>query len=414
MKLFVNIKEVHQVRNPEEILIKGKEMNILPSIEHAWMAVADGRIHSVGKMSELDEQAFASYERMDLEGRMVLPTWVDSHTHLVFAGWRNQEFEDRIQGMTYQEIAARGGSILNSARKLQEASEESLYTDAMDRLHKLISLGTGAIEIKSGYGLSVESELKMLRVIRRIKETAPIPVKATFLGAHAFPEAYKDNPDGYVDLIIEEMLPRIQEEGLADYIDAFCEEGYFNVDQTNRIMAAGASIGLRAKVHVNQFNSIGGVEACIDHNALSVDHLEVLTTVDLALLAESNTLPVALPSCSFFLSIPYTPVRDLIEAGLPVVLATDYNPGSTPSGNMNFIFSLACIKMEMTPAEAVNAMTVNGAAALELESEIGSITPGKRANFMVTEPISALSFLPYAFGEHHISDVYINGQLFTT
>lgn len=412
MKLFINIKELHQVREANAGRVRGTQMNHLPSIQNAWMAVKDEKIEAYGKMEDLTVDAYPTYDQIDLSGRMVLPTWVDSHTHLVFAEWRNQEFEDRIQGLSYQEIASRGGGILNSARKMESASEDDLFQDAMQRLHSLIALGTGAIEIKSGYGLTRESELKMLRVIKKVKEHAPIPVKATFLGAHAFPDAYKDDHDGYVDLIIHEMLPQVVEEGLADYIDAFCEDGYFNVEQTVRIMKAGAAAGLKPKIHVNQFNSIGGVQACVEQQALSIDHLEVLTNNDMLALTGSTTLPVALPSCSFFLSIPYTPVRELMDADLPVVLATDYNPGSTPSGNMNFIFSLACIKMGMTPAEAVNAMTMNGAAAIELESEIGSITQGKRANFIVTEPISALSFLPYAFGESHIADVYINGAVF--
>ncbi|MEQ9186502.1 MAG: imidazolonepropionase [Cryomorphaceae bacterium] len=412
MKLFTNIKELHQVREAKAGRVRGKHMNQLPSIKNAWMAVKDGKIEAYGKMDDLRTDAYSAYVHTDLSGRMVLPTWVDSHTHLVFAEWRNQEFEDRIQGLSYQEIASRGGGILNSARKMEAAREDDLFQAAMQRLHSLIAMGTGAIEIKSGYGLTIESELKMLRVIKKVKENAPIPVKATFLGAHAFPDAYKDNHDGYVDLIINEMLPQVVQEGLADYIDAFCEDGYFNVEQTVRIMKAGEASRLKSKIHVNQFNSIGGVQACVDQHALSIDHLEVLTNNDLLALTGSSTLPVALPSCSFFLGIPYTPVRELMDADLSVVLATDYNPGSTPSGNMNFIFSLACIKMGMTPAEAVNAMTLNGAAAIELESEIGSISQGKRANFIVTDPISSLSFLPYAFGEPHVSEVYINGTAF--
>lgn len=387
-------------------------MNELPSLDDAWLAVKDGKILAFGEMSDLDRSHFNGFEEIDATGRLMLPSWVDSHTHLVFADWRNQEFEDRIQGLSYQEIAARGGGILNSAQKLREASEDELYESAMSRLHALIKKGTGAIEIKSGYGLNTESELKMLRVIRRIKESSPIPVKATFLGAHAFPNEFKENPEGYIDLIINEMIPSIAKEGLADYVDAFCEDGYFNVSQTERVMVAGKNAGMKPKVHVNQFNVIGGIEACVRLGALTVDHLEVLSDEDLEALKQSETLPVALPSCSFFLSIPYTPVRKLMDADLPVVLATDFNPGSTPSGNMNFVFSLACIKMKMTPAEAVNAMTLNAAAALELEEDLGSITRGKRANLILTKPVKALSYLPYAFGDDHIEQVYVNGEAF--
>lgn len=412
MKLFTHIQSLHQIREASVHRISGKKMNELPSLDDAWLAVKDGKILAFGEMSDLDRSHFNGFEEIDATGRLMLPSWVDSHTHLVFADWRNQEFEDRIQGLSYQEIAARGGGILNSAQKLREASEDELYESAMSRLHALIKKGTGAIEIKSGYGLNTESELKMLRVIRRIKESSPIPVKATFLGAHAFPNEFKENPEGYIDLIINEMIPSIAKEGLADYVDAFCEDGYFNVSQTERVMVAGKNAGMKPKVHVNQFNVIGGIEACVRLGALTVDHLEVLSDEDLEALKQSETLPVALPSCSFFLSIPYTPVRKLMDADLPVVLATDFNPGSTPSGNMNFVFSLACIKMKMTPAEAVNAMTLNAAAALELEEDLGSITRGKRANLILTKPVKALSYLPYAFGDDHIEQVYVNGEAF--
>lgn len=385
-------------------------MQDLPSLSNAWLAVNDGKIEAYGSMDDLDEVAYSAYEKIDLSGRMVLPSWVDSHTHLVFADWRYQEFEDRINGLTYQEIAERGGGILNSSKKLAEASEEELYADAMDRLRKLMKKGTGAIEIKSGYGLSTEAEIKMLRVIKRIKENSPIPVKSTFLGAHAFPAQFKDDPEAYVEEIISEMLPIIAKEDLADYIDAFCEKGYFSLEQTAKIIKAGAEQGLKAKIHVNQFNAFGGIKACVELDALSVDHLEVLDDADLKALKSGSTLPVALPSCSFFLSIPYTPARQIIDAGLPLVLATDFNPGSTPSGNINFILSLACIKMKMTPQEAINAMTINGAAALELQDAVGSISKGKLANFIVTKPVPALSYLPYAFGDDHIDRVYVKGQ----
>ena len=412
MKLFTHIQSLHQIREASVRRISGKKMNELPSLDDAWLAVKDGKILAFGEMSDLDRSHFNGFEEIDATGRLMLPSWVDSHTHLVFADWRNQEFVDRIQGLSYQEIAARGGGILNSAHKLREASEDELYESAMSRLYALIKKGTGAIEIKSGYGLNTESELKMLRVIRRIKESSPIPVKATFLGAHAFPNEFKENPEGYIDLIINEMIPSIAKEGLADYVDAFCEDGYFNLSQTERVMVAGKNAGMKPKVHVNQFNVIGGIEACVRLGALTVDHLEVLSDEDLEALKQSETLPVALPSCSFFLSIHYTPVRNLMDADLPVVLATDFNPGSSPSGNMNFVFSLACIKMKMTPAEAVNAMTLNAAAALELEEDLGSITRGKRANLILTKPVKALSYLPYAFGDDHIEQVYVNGEAF--
>jgi len=385
-------------------------MNELPGLKNAWLAVSEGKIEDYGSMDSFDASRFSTYESIDCTGQMVLPTWVDSHTHLVFAEWRNQEFEDRINGLSYHEIAERGGGILNSANKMATADEDVLFEEALQRLQDAIRQGTGAIEIKSGYGLTVEAELKMLRIVKRLQEASPIPVKATFLGAHAFPLAYSDKKEEYVDLIINEMIPAVASQNLATYIDAFCEEGYFSVDQTERILEAGAKYGLKPKVHVNQFNVIGGVEVSTKYNAISVDHLEELNNDDIEALKSSQTIPVALPSCSFFLSIPYTPARELMNADLPLALATDFNPGSTPSSNMNFVLSLACIKMKMTPQEAINAMTLNAAAALELSDEVGSITKGKRANIMVMKPVPAISFLPYSFGNSHIDKVYINGE----
>jgi len=412
MKVFVNIKSLLQTRTEPTLVVKGRDMKDLPCIDNAWMSVKDGIIEGFGSMNDFDVNAFATYEVIDVTGRYIIPTWVDSHTHLVFADWRNQEFEDRINGMTYHAIAERGGGILNSARKLNELSEDELYDSALARLNSLIAQGTGAIEIKSGYGLSLESELKMLRVIKRLKGNSRIPIKATFLGAHAFPVSYKNRQDDYVDEIINKMLPEISKQNLAEYIDAFCETGYFSVEQTDKILKAGAKYGLKPKVHVNQFNAIDGIETSVANKAISVDHLEVVNEEDIRILKESSTIAVALPSCSFFLEIPYTPAKELMENNIPVALATDFNPGSTPSGNMNFVLSLACIKMKMTPEQAINAMTINGAAAMELADRCGSICKGYLANFIVTKPINALSFLPYAFGDNHIESVYINGQKF--
>lgn len=411
MKLFVNIKNLVQIRDQSEKIVPGKLMAKLPSLSNAWLAIDQGKITDFGTMNELQSDSFKSYERIDCSGKIILPCWVDSHTHIVFAEWREQEFVGRIKGLTYEEIAANGGGILNSAKKMKNASEDALFDAAYARLLEVIALGTGAIEIKSGYGLSTETEMKMLRVIKRIKEASPIPVKSTFLGAHAFPAELKETPEVYVRQIIEEMLPTIAADNLADYIDAFCEEGYFSVDQTKRILEAGAKYGLKAKVHVNQFNAIGGVEMCAQQGALSVDHLEVMPEADIKALEGSDVIPVSLPSCSFFLGIPYTPAREIMAANLPLALATDFNPGSTPTGNMNFIVSLACIKMKMTPEEAINAATLNAAAAIELSAEVGSITRGKKANLILTKEIPSLEYLPYAFGSNSIDQVYINGDL---
>ena len=389
-------------------MLRGAEMKELPIIKDAWLLVEDGKISDFGEMRNLPE--LEAEESIDARGKMILPSWVDSHTHLVYAGNREQEFIDRINGLTYEEIASRGGGILNSAKKLQETSEEELYQQSARRLEEVMKLGTGAIEIKSGYGLTTEAELKMLRVIRKLRENYDLPIKATFLGAHALPKEYKENKDGYLDLLIEEMLPQIAEEGLADYVDIFCEKGYFTVDDTTRLLEAGEKYGLRPKIHVNQFNSIGGIQAGLRHNALSVDHLEVMTREDIDSLKGSGTMPVALPSCSLFLSIPYAPAREMLETDLPLALATDYNPGSTPSGNMNLVVSLACIKMKMTPEEAINAATVNAAYAMDLSHSHGSITRGKAANLILTEEIPSYGFLPYSFGANHIEAVYINGK----
>jgi len=340
----------------------------------------------------------------------VLPTWCDSHTHIVYAGDRSQEFVDRINGMTYEEIANRGGGILNSAKKLANASIDDLYKQSAKRVKSVMQLGTGALEIKSGYGLNLASELKMLQVIKRLKEHFKIPIKATFLGAHAFPQEYKQNPEAYIDVIINDMIPQVAELKLAEYIDVFCEKGYFSLDQTERILKAGQNHGLIPKIHVNQFNAFGGVALGVNYEALSVDHLEELNEQDISALKNSKTMPVALPSCSYFLSIPYTPGRRIIDEGLPLALASDYNPGSTPSGNMNFVVSTACIKMKLTPEEAINAATINAAYAMGLSQEYGSITKGKKANIIITKPLESYNSLPYDFGNNNIDKVMIHGE----
>ncbi len=406
--LFKNIKQLLQIRDSGTISLKGKEMKELPKLDNAWLLVEDGKIADFGKMEEIP--TFEEVETVEASGKILLPGWVDSHTHLVYAGNREQEFVDRINGLTYEEIANKGGGILNSAKKLQETSEEELYVQSARRLEEVMKMGTTAIEIKSGYGLTTKAELKMLRVIKKLKENYPIAIKATFLGAHAVPKEYKENKEAYLDLLVNEMMPKIAEEKLAEYVDIFCEKGYFTVEDTHKILSAGKKHNLIPKIHVNQFNSIGGIQAGVEHDALSVDHLEVVNPEDIEALKGSRTMPVALPSCSLFLGIPYTPAREIIDADLPLALATDYNPGSTPSGNMNLVVSLACIKMKMNPEEAINAATVNAAYAMGLSETHGSITKGKSANFILTEKIPSYGFLPYSFGANHIDSVYINGK----
>lgn len=406
--LFIHIKELLQVRPQGISKVSGSEMAVLPKINNAFLLIKDNVIADFGPMENCPNLENAKI--VDASGKVILPTWVDSHTHIVYAGNRVQEFVDRINGLSYEEIFNRGGGILNSAKKLNETSEDELYEQSKIRLENVMKLGTGAVEIKSGYGLTVEGELKMLRVIKRLKENYPIAIKATFLGAHAFPLEYKDNHSGYIDLIINDMLPKIAEENLADFIDAFLETGYFSVAETERIMEAGKKYGLQAKIHVNQFTAIDGIASCVKHQALSVDHLEIVTDEDIEVLKNSETMPVALPSCSYFISIPYTPARKMMEAGLPVALATDYNPGTTPSGNMNFVVATACIKMKMTPEEAINAATINGAYAMNLSETHGSITIGKKANIIMTKPITSFYQLPYEFGDNLIEKVMIEGE----
>jgi len=407
--LIINIKELIQVRDQNTLKVSGKDMQHLPTIKNAFLLIKNGEISDFGRMESCKNMV--ADKTIDATDKLVLPTWCDSHTHIVYAGNREQEFVDIINGLSYTEIAIRGGGILNSAKTLQNTSEDDLYNQSAQRVKNIIKLGTGALEIKSGYGLTLDSELKMLRIIKRIKEHFPIKIKATFLGAHAFPEAYLNNKKGYIDLIINEMLPKIGKENLADFIDVFCEKGYFSLEDTETILSAGKQYGLIPKIHVNQFNAFGGVAMGVKHNALSVDHLEELTQEDINVLIGSETMPVALPSCSFFLSIPYTPARRIINSGLPLALATDYNPGSTPSGNMNFVVSTACIKMKMTPEEAINAATLNGAYAMGISEEYGSITKGKKANLIITKPIPSYNYLPYSFGENNIETVIIKGTI---
>lgn len=407
--LFKHIKELVQVREEQVSFLSGSEMSILPSIKNAFLVVENGMISDFGEMKHCPEIQDAKV--VDVSGRTILPSWCDSHTHIVYAGTREAEFVDRINGLSYEEIAQRGGGILNSAKQLQKISEDDLYLQSKKRLEELIKLGTGAIEIKSGYGLTLEAELKMLRVIQRLKNEYPLPVKATFLGAHALPESYKNNKEAYVKLLVDEMIPTVAEAQLADFIDVFCETGYFSVEDTERILEAGLRHGLVPKIHVNQFTAIGGVEVGVKHNALSVDHLEEMRDVDIDALKNTRTMPVSLPGCSYFLGIPYTPARQMIDAGLPLALATDYNPGSAPSGNMNFVVSAACVKLKMTPEEAINAATLNSAYAMGLEQHVGSITKGKLANLIVTKPISSYNFIPYSFGNDCIENVYLKGKV---
>ena len=401
--LIQNIKSLWQTcegRKP----VRGKEMSVIPHIDNAWLLIENKNIAAFGTMESCPERAD---EMIDATGKMVLPGWCDSHTHLVFAATREEEFVMRIKGKTYEEIAAAGGGILNSARKLQEMSEEELFDRSMERLAEVRNFGTGAIEIKSGYGLTAESEIKMLRVIRKLKEATGMLMKSTFLGAHAMPAEYKNNRQGYIDLIIEKMLPQVHDENLADYCDVFCDRGFFTPEETDRILQAAAKYNLKPKIHANELGITGGVQSGVRNHALSVDHLEQIGDEEIQCLLDSNTLPACLPSCSFFLNLPYAPARKMIDAGLPVVLATDYNPGTTPSGKIPFVLSLACTQMKLTPEEAVNAVTVNGAASMEVSEEAGSIAVGKRANLIITKKINSLGYIPYAFGSDSIDRVIV-------
>ncbi len=400
--LITNIKQLCQVEiaDGNKTRVSGRDMAVLPSIDNAWLIVESGRIHSFGEMRSLPETN--ADEVINADGCLVLPTWCDSHTHLVFAAPRDGEFVDRIKGRSYEEIARNGGGILNSARRLNKMSEQELYDQSLERLHNVMAQGTGAIEIKSGYGLCLEGELKMLRVIRRLKETSGIPVKASFLAAHAYPIEYKENKEAYIKLIIDEMLPVVAGEGLADYMDVFCEEGFFGVPATERLLEAGWKYGLKPKIHANQLHYSGGVQVGVKHNAISVDHLECVSEAEIAALKTGNTMPTLLPGAAFFLGMHYQPARKIIDAGLPVCLASDYNPGSCPSGNIPLLLSIACTQLKMTPEEAINAVTINGAAALELEMEMGTIKVGKKANLIITKKAPSLAYIPYDYGNSPI------------
>ena len=407
-----NISELIQTEQTARKWVAGKEMSQISTIKNAFVEIEDGIITSFGSMNDWKGiEDWNNIEIIDAEGGMVFPTYCDSHTHLVFASSREDEFVDRINGLSYEEIAQRGGGILNSAEKLQNTSEDHLYNISIERLNNLIKMGTGAIEIKSGYGLTLDAELKILRVIKRLKENSEITIKATFLAAHALPKEFKDNKDGYMDLVINEMLPTVAKENLADYVDIFCEKGYFSVEDTKRLLKAANKYGIQAKTHVNQFNSIGGVEASVKLGALSVDHLEEMKEEDFVSLENSECMPTILPSCSFFLGIPYGPATKMIERRLPVALATDYNPGSSPSGNMNLVASLGCTQMKMTPEQVINATTINTAYAMGVEKELGSICVGKKANLFITKEIPSYSYLSYSFGENLINKVIINGKI---
>ena len=408
--VITNIRQLVNVRE-ESKLLRGKELSVLPSIENAYLVTENGLIAEYGNMNEIQNSKFKIQNKIDATGKFILPCWCDSHTHLVFAASREEEFVDKIKGTSYEEIASKGGGILNSAKKLNTMSEDELFDLSWKRLNDVIKLGTGAIEIKSGYGLSVEGELKMLRIIKKLKERSPIPIRSTFLGAHTYPLEYKENHQGYIDLIVNEMLPVIAKVKLADYIDVFCETGFFSPEETENICKAGMRYGLRSKIHANQLNFSMGVETGIKLGAISVDHLETVNGDIIDKLSKSNTIGTLLPTAAFFLRMPFQPARQIIDAGCAVALASDYNPGSSPSGNMNLVVAMSCIGMKMLPEEAINAATINGAFAIELQKDLGSITLGKKANLIFTQPIPSLTFMPYSFGSNLIDKVMINGEI---
>ncbi|MBS1623457.1 MAG: imidazolonepropionase [Bacteroidetes bacterium] len=403
--LITNIKGLVQARREAVRTVRGNSMKDLPTIENAYLLLENGLVHSFGPMAESPERAD---EVIDASGRYVLPCWCDPHTHTVYAGSREKEFVDKINGLTYEEIAQRGGGIVNSAKRLEKAQEEELIESALGRLAEMEAFGTGAVEIKSGYGLSYDGEIKMLRVIRKLKERSRLTLKATFLGAHAYPPQYKEDHEGYIRLMIEKMLPTIANEGLADYIDVFCDRGFFSADETAQILEAGARYGLRPKIHANELDYSGGIETGVKYGALSVDHLEYTGEEQIQALLQSETMPTLLPSTAFFLGLHEPPARRMIDRGLPVALATDCNPGSSPSGNMQFILSLACIKLKMLPEEAINAATINAAYAMGVEDKMGTIAPGKKASVMITRPMPSLTFMPYSFANNMVERVIIS------
>lgn len=415
LTLIKNIKELVQVETGQpKLRAQGPEMAQMQTIKNAYLIVEDDKIKDFGTMetesgkSQLSTLNFQL--TIDATGRMVFPTFCDSHTHLVYANSREHEFVDKIRGLSYEEIAKRGGGILNSAKATAAASEDELYELALQRLDEAMHLGTGAIEIKSGYGLSTESELKLLRVIRRLKENSPLTIRSNFLGAHGIPMQYRGHQEDYVDLVINEMLPRVAAEGLADFIDVFCDQGFFTVDDTARILEAGIKHGLRPKIHANEMAISGGVQVGVKYNAISVDHLEQMGDAEIQCLKGSDTMPTILPGCAFFLNLPLSPARRMIEAGLPVAMASDYNPGTAPSCNMQLVLSMACIRYRLTPEEAINATTLNTAYAMGVSRELGTIAVGKRANFFITKPISSYEYMPYSFGENKVETVFINGK----
>lgn len=412
--LILNIKQLVQTELSPRKWVAGKDMARLGILENAYLLVEEDKIAGFGKMEDLDREAVYAggdiVKEIDATGRLVMPSYCDSHTHLVYAGSREIEYIDKIRGLSYEEIAKRGGGILNSCERIRKASEEELFDAAYDRIQEIAGFGTGAVEIKSGYGLDTESELKMLRVIRRLKAETPLLIKSTFLGAHAVPLEYKGRQTEYVDLIINEMIPMVAAEELADYIDVFCDKGFFTVEDTDRMLNAGMKYGLRAKIHANELDYSGGVQVGVKYNAISVDHLECMVEEEIACLLESETMPTVLPGAAFFLNMPYSPVRKMIQAGLPVALASDYNPGSSPSGNMKFIMSLGCINYKMLPEEVINATTLNSAYAMGVEEEAGSIAVGKLANFYITTPISGIEYLPYAYTADLIEAIFLKGE----
>lgn len=408
--LIKNIKTLVGILPQGVLRLCGSEMNTLNTLDNAYLMVEDGLIKEFGKMEQCPDY---KGETIDASGKMVFPSFCDSHTHIVFAGSREGEFLDKINGLSYEEIAKRGGGILNSARLLHETSEDELYRQALRRLKMVIGFGTGAIEIKSGYGLSTEDELKMLRVIKRLSQATPATVKATFLGAHAFPQEYKNGrEDEYIDLLCNEMLPKVAEQQLAEYVDVFCDKGFFTVEQTARILETAQKYGIRGKIHANELDFSGGVQVGVRYNALSVDHLESSGEKEIETLKGSETMPTGLPGCSFFLNLPYAPLKQMINSGLSVALATDFNPGSTPSGNMKLVLSLACIKMRLTPAQAINAATINGAYALGISDTHGSITAGKAANLFITTEIPSIAYIPYSYTEPMVDTVILNGKIY--
>jgi len=415
MKLLIfNIKKLVQVEDEPRMLVAGKDMAAVNTIDNAYLIIKGDVIEDFGPMEKLEklrQEGLQINKSIDATGRMVFPSFCDSHTHLVYAGGREIEYVDKIKGLSYEEIAKRGGGILNSAKLLHETSEEELYLQAMERIHEIIGLGTGAVEIKSGYGLTVQDELKMLRVVKRIQKTSPIIVKSTFLGAHAVPAEYKGRQGEYVDHIINEMLPLVAAEDLADYIDVFCDKGFFTEEETERMLMAGIKYGMRGKIHANELANSGGIQVGVKYNALSVDHLEFTGPDEIKCLLDSETMPTILPGAAFFLGMEYPPVRKMIEAGLPVALASDYNPGSSPSGDMKFIMSLGCVIMKMTPEEVINATTINSAYAMGVSDVVGSIARGKIANVFITKPISTIEFMPYAYTAKLVDKVILKGKV---